>query len=101
MRDHPKTTFRRVLNELGYEDFDSFLSQNNCDFKEEKFKVVLMVKQASRSHAWNYWSVDDVDLAIVYCRSTFGIAMWWRTKYCINLEPGICNLNDHSHLKVP
>jgi len=33
---------------------------------------LFFVKQKDRSHAYNYWSNKDIDLAIIYCRSTYG-----------------------------
>ncbi len=71
--DRPKTTLAKVFEELNYANFEDFTASNNFDFEEEKLKIVLMVKQNARSHAWNYWSVEEVDLAIVYCKSTYGM----------------------------
>ena len=73
MNDRPSRTVQRVLSALEYKNFDDFLQRNNFDFENEKMKIVLMVKQNSRSHAWNYWSKDKVDLAVIYCKSTFGM----------------------------
>lgn len=70
--DRPTKTVQKVMEELSYDDFDNFLAQNSFDFEEEKFKILLFVKSSNRSHAYNYWSIKDVDLAIVYCRSSYG-----------------------------
>lgn len=61
------------MDDLGYENIEAFLDDNNFDKSKEKLKIVLFVKSNDRSHAYNYWSVDDIDLAIIYCKSTFGM----------------------------
>lgn len=61
-----------VLDELNYQNFDDFLQSNNFDFREKKLKILLFVKDADRSHAYNYWSNQEVDIAVVFCRSTYG-----------------------------
>jgi len=64
--------WRKVVEGLGYEDTDDFLSANSFDFETEKLKVLLFVKEEDRSHARNYWSVNNIDFAVVYCRSSIG-----------------------------
>ncbi len=71
--DSPSRTLSKVLQELGYQDFEDLMDRHNFDFQQNKMKIVLMVKQNSRSHAFNYWSVKQVDMAIVYCKSTYGM----------------------------
>ncbi len=62
-----------LMEELGYNDFDDFIDSNNFDFENEKLKCILFVKSNNRSHAYNYWSVKKLDLAIIYCKSTYGM----------------------------
>lgn len=73
MRSGSRSVSRKMLAELGYENMNELLSSNRFDLKKDKFKIVLLVKQSSRSHAYNYWSVEAVDMAIVYCRHTMGL----------------------------
>lgn len=68
----PKTTISKALVELGYEDIEDFLETTNFDFKKNRLKLLFFVKQKDRSHAYNYWSNEEIDLAIIYCRSTYG-----------------------------
>jgi len=70
---NPKKTIAKVMDELGYADFESFLERNDFDFEEQKLKVILFVKSYDRSHAYNYFSNADLDLAIIYCKSTYGM----------------------------
>ena len=70
--DGSKKTIRAVMEELGYDDFEEFCEDNDFDFEKNKLKILLFVKSNDRSHAYNKWSNKDVDLAIVYCRSTYG-----------------------------
>ncbi|WP_026231847.1 hypothetical protein [Neolewinella persica] len=69
----PTKTTNAVLDKLNYRDLEAFMSYNRVTMKEDKFKILLFVKSNNRSHAFNYWSMADVDLAIVYCRSTYGM----------------------------
>ncbi len=69
----PKYTVNQALMEIGYDDFDDFLYRNSFDFENNKLKMVFFVKKYDRSHAYNYFSNKDLDLAIVYCRSTIGL----------------------------
>ncbi|MFK7771785.1 MAG: hypothetical protein AB8F94_06585 [Saprospiraceae bacterium] len=71
--DNPKGTISSVMDELGYDDFDHFLDRNNFDFKEQKLKLLLFVKSFDRSHAYNYFSNSDLDVSIVYCKSSYGM----------------------------
>lgn len=61
-----------VLDELNYQNLDDFLQSNSFDFREKKLKILLFVKDADRSHAYNYWSNREVDIAVVFCRGTYG-----------------------------
>lgn len=63
----------KVMKEMNYEDIDEFMEYNNFDFTKQKLKVVFFVKSNSRSHAYNFWSNSQVDVAVVYCRSTVGM----------------------------
>ncbi len=72
-RTSPKRTIKKIMNEINYDDFDQFLDENRFDLSEEKLKVVIFVKSNNRSHAYNYWSVKDMDLAVIYCKSTYGM----------------------------
>ena len=74
MRSGSRFVSRKMLAELGYDSMNDLLSSNRFDLKKDKFKIVLLVKQSSRSHAYNFWSVESVDLAIVYCRHTMGLS---------------------------
>lgn len=69
----PRTTINAVLAKLNYRDLEDFMDYNRVTMKEDKFKILLFVKSNSRSHAYNFWSMSDVDLAIVYCRHTVGM----------------------------
>lgn len=69
----PKSTIHKALAELGYRNFDNFLDMANFDFEQKKLKMVFFVKKQDRSHAYNYFSNKDLDLAIVYCKSTYGM----------------------------
>ncbi len=71
-KQRPKFIVSKVMTELGYESFDDFLDKNNFDFKRNKLKLLFFVKSNDRSHAYNYFSNSEVDLAIVYCRSSYG-----------------------------
>lgn len=70
--NRPAQTIEKVMEQLVYEDVDDFLDFCGMDLREDKFKILLFVKSADRSHAWNQWSTSDVDLAVVYCQSTVG-----------------------------
>ncbi len=70
VRENPNRTLQMIINEIGYDNFDDFLEQNGFDYKTEKLKVVLFVKSNDRSHAYNYGTLDGLDLAIVYCGSS-------------------------------
>lgn len=72
-----------VWEELGYNNADDFIDLNNFDFENEKMKVLLFVKSKDRSHARNYWSVNSIDIAIVYCQNSFGMAT---SQYTISHE---------------
>ena len=72
-----------IMSELGYDDFNSFLDRNSFDFERQKLKILLFVKNNSRSHAYNYWSNESVDIAIVYCKHTSGT---YTDKYVIAHE---------------
>lgn len=78
-RKNPRQTIQKVMVELGYNDFEDFLNTYSFDFEKEKMKIVLFVKSNRRSHAYNYWSVKDVDLAIIYCRQTIGMLSNYQT----------------------
>lgn len=71
-RMSPDALVGEIMEELFYRDLEHFFSSYNFDFKREKFKILLFVKSNNRSHAYNQWSVDDVDLAVIYCRATSG-----------------------------
>ncbi len=69
---HPKYTIQKIMVELGYDNIEKFMDYHDFDLENEKLKILLLVKSNNRSHAYNLWSVKDVDLAIVYCRNSFG-----------------------------
>ena len=69
---NPKQTINQIMQALNYQDLDDFLDYNRFNLKEDKLKIVTFVKSNSRSHAYNYWSVEDMDLAVVYFNSTYG-----------------------------
>lgn len=66
-------TMATVMKKLNYRDLDDFMDYNQVEMLRDKVKVLLFVKSNNRSHAYNYWSMSDVDLAIVYCRHTIGV----------------------------
>lgn len=70
--DSPIRTINSVMKKLNYRDLEDFMDYNRVTMKEDKFKILLFVKSNNRSHAYNFWSMSDVDLAIVYCRHTMG-----------------------------
>lgn len=74
---------QKAMDELRFDDFAAFLEANNFDMKKEKLKLIFFVKDANRSHAFNYWSSTDVDIAIIYCRRTSGM---WTDQYVISHE---------------
>jgi len=63
----------KVMEEWNYQDFEDFTKKNSFDFGKQKLKVIFFVKSNSRSHAFNFWSNKEVDIAIIYCRSTYGM----------------------------
>ncbi len=70
---NPKYTINKIMEKFHYENLEDFFSQNLFDFKKKKLKLLLFVKSNDRSHAYNYWSNSDLDLAIIYCKSTYGM----------------------------
>jgi len=72
-RKNPTQTIQTIMEELNYDDLDDLLDSYRFDLEKEKLKIVLFVKSNNRSHAYNYWSVKKMDLAIIYCRSTYGM----------------------------
>lgn len=78
-----KNVLKKAMEELRFEDFDAFLDANNFDFEKKKLKLIFFVKDANRSHAFNYWSSSDIDIAIIYCRRTNGM---WTDQYVISHE---------------
>jgi len=72
-RNNSRSTIQKAMEELGYENFEDFLDYTSFDFSRNKLKLIFFVKSYNRSHAYNYWSNKDVDLAIVYCKSTYGM----------------------------
>lgn len=72
-RKNPTQTIQTLMEELGYDDLDDLLDNYRFDLEKEKLKIVLFVKSNNRSHAYNYWSVEKMDLAIIYCKSTYGM----------------------------
>jgi len=68
----PRFIQDQVFRALGYDNLGDFISYNNFDFQRKKLKLVLYVKDQRRSHAYNKWSNSELDIAIVYCRKSFG-----------------------------
>lgn len=66
-------TIKAIMEDLGHDDFNDFVKDNDFDFENDKLKLLLFVKSNSRSHAYNQWSNKEVDLAIVYCKHTNGM----------------------------
>ncbi len=73
MGQNPKHTVQKIMDKLNYENFQDFLDKNYFDFKKNKLKFLLFVKSNDRSHAYNYWSNSDLDLAVIYCGSYYGM----------------------------
>lgn len=62
----------KLMKQLNFQDFEAFLEWYKFDLQKEKLKIILFVKDNSRSHAYNYFSHDAVDIAVVYDRN-FGV----------------------------
>jgi len=62
-----------ALTQLNYKDFEDFLTQTRFDFKQNKLKILFFVKSKNRSHAYNYFSNSEVDIAIVYSNNNYGM----------------------------
>lgn len=67
-----RAAFNWSLKKLGYESFNEFLELNNFDFTKKKLKILFFIKENERSHAYNYFSNTDVDIAVVYQNSRGG-----------------------------
>jgi len=72
LRSKPKQTVQLAMKELGYDDYEGFLKENNFAVKKNKLKIILFVKSNNRSHAYNYFSNKEVDLVVVYCKNSYG-----------------------------
>lgn len=66
--DHRRTV-QAVMEELNFDSLGHFLEWYQFDLEKEKLKIVFFVKDNLRSHAYNYFDLDDVDVAIVYERN--------------------------------
>jgi len=62
-----------ALKQLKYKDFNDFLNQTRFDFKQNKLKILFFVKSKNRSHAYNYFSNSEVDIAIIYSNCNYGM----------------------------
>ena len=62
----------KIAKQLNFQDFDAFLEWYKFDLAQEKLKIILFVKDNSRSHAYDYFSHEEVDIAVVYDRN-FGV----------------------------
>ncbi|MEO1258639.1 MAG: hypothetical protein AAFZ15_07570 [Bacteroidota bacterium] len=69
----PREIVRKIVHKRGYNSFKEFLKRNRYDGPISKLKIVLFVKSRGRSHAYKRRSIDNVDIAVVYCQSTFGM----------------------------
>jgi hypothetical protein len=65
---------KSVMKGLGYQDIEEYIEESRFDLAKNKLKIVLFVKGSSRSHARDYWSNSQVDLATIYCKRTSGIS---------------------------
>lgn len=64
-----KRTLNKAIEQLNFSDLSAFLEWYGFDQEKEKLKAILFVKDNSRSHAYNYFSHEDVDIAVVYYRN--------------------------------
>lgn len=67
-----RITLQAVMEQLDFRNLDHFLEWHHFNMKKEKLNVILFVKDNGRSHAYNHFSHDEVDVAIVYDRN-YGI----------------------------
>lgn len=72
-RQYSRNSINNVLNELGYDNFKELMDNSNFNFEEKKLKFLFFVKSQDRSHAYNRFSNGEVDLAVIYCRSSYGM----------------------------
>ncbi len=72
-RENPQLMLSKVMEELNYKDFEDFCQQNNFDFQKNKLKFILFVKSINRSHAYDFWSNTQVDIAVIYSSSRIGV----------------------------
>jgi hypothetical protein len=70
---NPESTIGKIMKEIGFKGLDDFLEYYQFDLDTRKLKIVLFVKSNNRSHAYNRWSVKEMDLAVIYCRNTIGM----------------------------
>ncbi len=68
-----RTLADEVLRELTYRDQQDFFRYNQLDWSSDKVKILLLVQSNDRSHAVKFSSNEMIDLAIVYCRNTYGL----------------------------
>lgn len=69
----PSEIVRKIVHKRGYRSFEEFLERNRYDESIEKLKIVLFVKSKGRSHAYQRRSINNVDIAVIYCQSTYGL----------------------------
>ena len=62
-----------VMLQMSYKDYKDFLNFQQFDLQNNKLSVLFFVKSNNRSHARNYRSKDNLDTAIIYAKSTYGM----------------------------
>jgi len=72
-RKNPRKVLNTIFTKMRYDGIEDFLSQNDFDIQSQKVKVLVFVKSQNRSHAYNYWSAYDVDMAFIYANTSFGM----------------------------
>ena len=69
----PGGIVKKIIHKRGYRSFEEFLQKNRYEGSIARMKIVLFVKSKGRSHAYNRHSIDNVDIAVIYCQSTYGM----------------------------
>ncbi|MEM1328083.1 MAG: hypothetical protein AAGI23_19150 [Bacteroidota bacterium] len=59
---------------LGHESIHDLLDAYGFDLNKKRFKLIFLVKDQGRSHAFNIFQSQAIDLAVVYCRKSYGLS---------------------------
>jgi len=72
-RFSPRLMLEGTLDAMLEEDFDEYLENARFNSGSQKLKLVYFVKSNDRSLAVNFRSTKKVDIAIIFCRSSYGM----------------------------